>query len=460
MTEPQMTPADCARELLRDEPAFRTSRDFGPLVRQGAGAGPSVLIGDQSMLELYTGAIPSMLDYRMGLLAQPGDIVIVRQRARDFEAYLEDDLGLTGVTVLQSPEGGLVPVALQCRTAPRLREELGRRLRDAGTLTLRSYLTTGHEWRLAKSLGEETGCPVHIYGTAPRIGRRANDKLWFWRMARKVLGPRGVPPSFHAFGPAAAAARVARLRDTGQDVVIKVPSSAGGTGNLRLTTAMLSGLGLAQIHALIIGRLRAIGWAGAYPILVGVWERGVTQSPSAQVFIPLDAPPIVEGLFEQRVAGAEGEFVGAIPAVLPRPIGETMRDEATRLASVLQALGYFGWCSFDGILRDDETLHWIECNGRWSGVSIPLVATMNMIGHVPGGIAIAQDHIERGTLAFDRLLDRLDDLLFRKRQGGPGLVLTSPQNPAAAALSFNAVAVADDQATAEAILTDARDRLR
>ncbi len=460
MTRPHKALADCAQELLRDEPAFRTSQEFGPLVRQGAGTGPSVLIGDQSMLELYTGAIPTMLDYRMALLAQPGDVVIVRQRARDFETYLEDYLGLTGVTVLQAPEGGLVSVARQCRTAPRLREELGRRLRDAGGLTLCSYLTTGNEWRLAKSLGEETGCPVHIYGAAPRIGRRANDKLWFWRMARRVLGAKGVPPSFHAFGPAAAAAQVARLRDAGQDVVIKVPSSAGGTGNLRLTTAMLDGLGLAQIRALIIGRLRAIGWAGGYPILVGVWERGVTQSPSAQVFVPLDGPPIVEGLFEQRVAGPEGEFVGAIPAALPRPMAEKMRREATRLASVLQALGYFGWCSFDGILRDDETLHWIECNGRWSGVSIPLVATRNLIGRVPGGIAIAQDHIERRVLPFDRLLDRVDDLLLRKRHGGPGLVLTSPQKPAVAALSFNAVALADDQTAAETILAEARDRLR
>ena len=190
--------AKIAERLRRDEPAFKTSSDFGPFVRQGTGHGPSVLIGDQSVIELYGGLPGSMLDYRMALLAKPGDVAIVRQRSRAFEAYLQDQFGARRPVVLKAEASNLAPVARQCRTVARLSEALTSRLREAGTLTLCSYMTTGHDWRLAKVLGECIGRPLHIHGAAPRIARRVNDKLWFWRLARKFGGVEGVPRSSHA----------------------------------------------------------------------------------------------------------------------------------------------------------------------------------------------------------------------------------------------------------------------
>ena len=401
-----------------------------------------------------------MLDYRMTLLAGSGNIAVVRRRSPAFEHYLATYLGLGGLTVLEARGEDPAPVARQCREDPLLRSALEAHLVDAGGLTIQSYLTNGHDWRLAQALSGAAGTPVHVHGPAPRISKRANDKLWFWRQARRILGAGTVPPTFHAFGPAAAAAQVARIIASGRDAIVKIPSSAGGSGNFRLPAATLAGMDLAEMRALILGRLAASGWQGRYPILVGVWESGVVQSPSAQVFVPLaaDGPPRLRGLFEQRVAGAEGKFTGAAPARLPDHARRAMRFGAIDLATVFQALGYFGWCSFDAILRDDGTLHWVECNARWSGVSIPFEAARRIGGKAPRGLAIVQEHMDQTGIGVEELVARLDDLLFRAGASREGIFLLSPPD-AEMPLSFNAAAIAPSQSGAERLLTEGRARV-
>ena len=72
-------------ELLESEPALLSSLDFGPRVAQGIGDGPFLLIGDQSEISLLAPTQKTRLDYRMALLAKPGDSVLVRQQVPDFE---------------------------------------------------------------------------------------------------------------------------------------------------------------------------------------------------------------------------------------------------------------------------------------------------------------------------------------------------------------------------------------
>lgn len=452
--------ADIAMGLVRDEPALGAPADFGRYVRQGAACGPSVFIGDSTVIELYSRRPATMLDYRMTLLAEPGDIAVVHRQSPAFEDYLANVLGVTDLTVLEARPGDQSPVALQCRTLPALRRLLEGRLREHGHLTIKSYLTTGHDWRLAQALGAATGRPVHVHGPAPRIARRANDKLWFWRQARRILGTTTVPPVVHAFGPAAASAHVARIFSSGSDAVVKVPSSAGGNGNFRLTAAMMGALGLSDLRNFIVARLSQSGWSGNYPVLVGVWERGVVKSPSAQVFIPLakDGPPELHGLFEQRVVGRGGEFIGAVPAQISDATRSRMSANALDLANVFQMLGYFGWCSFDAILCDDGALHWIECNARWSGVSIPLTAATRMADGRPRGFAIAQETIEREGMGVEELVEKLHDLLLRRDDRREGLLLMSPPMPGPR-LVFNAAAVAATQSEAEWFIAEAKSRL-
>lgn len=420
-----------ADRLIRDERALLTSLDFGPYARQGEADGPSLFIGDQSEITLFRGAQGRATDYRMAGLARPGDIVVLRRRVPAFEAYLADWLDLRGVTFLEVGGPPLRPVATLCRTDPRVFDVLAARLRAAGGLTLHAYLTTGRAWRLAAALGEAAGHPVHVAGPGPRIGRRANDKLWFAGLAREVLGRDAVPPSRAAYGPAAAAGLVARYAARAAHVVVKVPDSAGSAGNLRLDSALIADWPLARIRQLLIDRLVAAGWGGSYPVLVGIWDERVTSSPSVQMQIPLPGQgvPMVDGIFEQRVRGAAGIFVGAVSDGLAGPLRERLESEALAIAAVLQRMGYFGRCSLDAVVTAEpggtDGLHWIECNGRWGGVSIPLAMARTLTGGA-GAVAVAQEIQLAPPLTTPALVDRLADHLYRHGETGAGIVLVSP----------------------------------
>ncbi|MCB4457898.1 hypothetical protein [Leisingera sp. McT4-56] len=454
-----------ARRLVRDEPALITSRDLWPGVRQGRGLGASVFIGDQVGIALFTPAMVGFHDHRMALLAEPGDTVVVRQRCPEFETYLSEHLGMKRVRFLEAHAADLAPVAKQCLSDPGLFKHLLEALEAAGSLTLYAYLVTGHLWHLAQALAAAAQLPVHVAGPSPRISRRVNDKLWFWDVAREIAGPDSVPPSAFAFGPAAAAGRIARLARTAAQVVVKVPDSAGAAGNIRFSAAQLEGLGIAEVRGQLERRLRATGWDGRYPVLVGVWESGVEKSPSVQMWIPHsgEGQPEVLGVFEQLVHGNEGKFAGARFASLGSETEQALKNDAIRLGAMFQRAGYFGPCSLDAVLRKSHSgadqIHWIECNGRWSGVSIPLAAAGRLLGRRPEGIVVVQENLEaEAALDLAQQCKALGDLLFRCGQSREGVILISPPHPGRA--SLNAMAVAGSQARAEKLMEEVFDRIR
>ncbi len=455
---------EVAAALVRDEPALVSSLDFGPRVRQGIGPGPSVWIGDPVGIPLIAPKDAGFLDHRLAPLARDGDCVMVRRRAPEFEAYLADCLGVGDISYIDADAESVLPVAAQCRSTTSLFDALTAALRAGNSITLQPYVAHGHVWRLAAELGTRTGLDVYVAGPGPRIMRRSNDKLWFWDLARRTVGAGSVPPTWAAYGPAAAAGHVARLvRQYGQ-AVVKVPDSAGAAGNLRIDASGLPSRSPLAIRELLVRQLAALGWEGAFPVLVGVWESGVTRSPSAQVWIPAqaDGPPAVLGLFEQVVEGEAGAFIGARPARLPPALETRMIAEASAIGRVLQNLGYFGPCSLDAVISSGPEgladLHWIECNGRWSGVSIPLsVARRWYHGRIPGGLVILQEKlVAPGISSTSGLVAALADLLLRK-SNSEGLVLMSPANPGWS--RFNAFAMAATQPRAEEIARAALARL-
>lgn len=453
-----------ADRLARDEPALRSSRDLWPGVQQGTGNGASLFIGDQVGIALFTPEMAGTRDYRMALLAKPGDAVVVRQRCPEFEDYLSGYPGVRQVRFLEADGADPAPVAKQCRTRPALFTPLLELLRAAGSLTLHAYLVTGHLWQLAQSLAAAAGLPVFVAGPSPRMSRRVNDKLWFWDVAREVAGREAVPPTAFAFGPAAAAGQMARLARVSGEVVVKVPDSAGAAGNIRFGAAQLEGLGTAALRDQLEQRLRATGWEGGYPVLVGVWESGVKKSPSVQMWLPhtSEGPPEILGIFEQRVQGHEGKFVGARYASLEPETGERLAADALHLGAIFQRAGYFGPCSLDAVLQSPpsgaEQIHWIECNGRWSGVSIPLAAATRLLGQRPEGIVIVQETLEpEAPVDTARQCSCLRDLLFRRGQSSEGVILVSPPHPLRP--SLNAAAVAGSQARAEALMEEVFERI-
>lgn len=456
-------PTDIACQLLRDEPALLSSLDFGASVKQGGGKGPSLLIGDQSEIPLLTDDTDGFLDHRMALLAQPGDIVLVRRREPDFEHYLAQYLGISDVTFVAGNQDDARPLALQARTSDRLLKASVNTARASGGLTIKSYLTTGHSWRLAQTIGEAADCCVHVYGPSPRVVRRANDKLWFAQLARQVIGRDATPPTMAAFGPAGAAGLVKRIAANNRQVIVKVPDSAGSAGNVRLDSAAVERMSLHALRRFLLARLRATGWDDTYPILVGVWDENVVCSPSVQLWIPAvsDAPPTVDRIFEQRVTGPAAGFVGGVPSDLPGHIQSQLRSEAVRIAAVLQQLGYFGRCSLDAVLCQDKLqppqIHWIECNGRWGGVSIPMTASQQLTGQDPA-IAIAQEVLPAMQMDTPALIRPLQDLLFDIGKRQVGIIVSSPPGRPQGML-LNLLAIADRQITADQVLQEAVERV-
>lgn len=452
-----------AEALRADEPALVSSLDFGPFVAQGYGIGPSVIIGDPSEISLINATNGGGLEYRMSLLAKAGDVVLVRQRDREFEVYLAEHLGVTDVSFMEIGQGREASIAQLARKTLWLVEHLAQLALRQGGLTLKPYITTGHIWRLAQLIGEIAQTTVHVCGPSPRVARRANDKLWFSDLVHQVIGRAATPPTFSSYGPAATAALVALVAKTSERIVVKVPDSAGSAGNISLRRVDIQGKSLTDVRSHLLDSLHACGWTDTYPVLVGVWDADVACSPSAQLWIPdiSEGPPICEGMFEQSVVGREGRFVGAARSTLPIATRTALTDQAVRLAQVLQRLGYFGRCSFDAVIQrrgaGPDVIHWIECNGRWGGVSIPLSALHTRLDKVPEGLMIAQIDVPDIHLTTAKVLDRLDGLLSLR--GSHGLILTAPaRSPNGTLLSACAVAGSED--AAKAMIAETLARLR
>lgn len=460
--EPQSSAEyEIARALSRDEPALLTSLDFGPYVRQGDGLGPAVLIGDQSEIALLENAPYSPLEHRMALLARPHDHMLLHRRDPAFEAYLEDYLGLTDFSCHQVATPANGPLTRQLWTSAEWVERFAEIARTRGGLTFKSYLTTGHTWRLAKAVGERARQVVYVNGPSPRMARRANDKLWFSHLARSLIGENATPPTLAAYGPAATAGLVKRTSRLADQVVIKVPDSAGSTGNIRLESAALRARTIAELQHLLLDRLHATGWRDGYPVLVGVWDKDVVCSPSVQIWLPLPSigPPEIEGIFEQRVHDDVGSFVGAAPTTLPQDIQNLIHRQAARIACVLQKLGYFGRCSLDAVLfqaaQAPPAVHWIECNARWGGVSLPMTAAARLAPNTAScTVAIVQEVLHGHSLSMADLLERLEGMLLRAGTGEAGIVIASPpMHPENA--QINIFAIAETHARADEILCSA-----
>lgn len=463
--------AQLATRLLADEPALCASAQaFGPGVTIGLGAGPSFLLQDLSGVALVAQPVDSHLQYRMLLLARDGDqIALSVRRCPAFETYCRETLNLGQVEVL-SPvlTDSRQSLATYCREDQQVLAKLVELARQQGQLNIKPYMGSGAVWALAGEIATRSGATVRVAAPPPRLTRRVNDKLWFSRQVTAVLGERATPPSYSAFGPAALAGRVATLVRQYDRVAIKVPNSSGSLGNLTLGSTALRQLSIRAVQDRLLMLLRRLGWHDAYPLLVSVWECPVVVTPSVQLWIPAKEKglPVVEGVFDQIVEGPVGEFVGVIPSTLPETWCRRLAGEAVRLGCLFQELGYFGRCSFDAILIGDDldsaVLHWIECNGRWGGTSIPMTLANRLLGDWRRRpfVVVQQSHPHGPPQDFAALVARLSDNLFRPGQSADGVVFLLPGRFELGTgldfmvLSETLAAARAEAATVTALLTD------
>jgi len=427
-----------AHRLLRDEPALSSTEAFGDNVSAGLFQAPAVLIGDHSEIPLADQTGTSVLGYRISHLAEQGDLLILNsERSPAFEAYRDRYLGLGQLDVLVLPSGNdaaETSIARRCVEQAdvfQIIKDLAQRERR---LNIIPHIGTGSVWRLGAAIAANNDIEIKICAPPPRLTKRVNDKLWFTQQVSEILGSEALPLTFSAFGPEALAHEVSLLSRRWPNVVIKVPDSAGSAGNVRLNSDEIKTLDVDRLRSQLLEWLRSLGWHDRYPIMVEVWDHPIVSSPSVQVWVPEreQGMPIVEGVFEQVVAGLEGKFIGAVPAALPNSWEERLANDATRIAYLFQQLGYFGRCSFDAVIAGEDyatgELHWIECNGRWGGVSVPMTLMVRLIGDWSKHpfVIVQRENMNIPPRDFAEVLKLLEGQLYKHGRDKRGVVLLTP----------------------------------
>ena len=427
-----------ANRLAANEPALGLTSVFGPRVKSGLMQGLAMMIGDNREIALADPDRSALFEYRISALAAEGDILLLSgDRNIFFERYRDEFLGLGPLDVIVLPVVSgeeSVPLARRCMACPDAIDDVVAKASKSGGLTILPYISTGSIWVLAATIAKRAGVQVRIAAPPPRLSRRVNDKVWFARRVSELLGGHSQPYFRSVYGPAALAGHVNRLARLTDRIVIKVPDSAGSLGNISLGAVDIRGRTLEDLRAYLLAILGGIGWRGRFPLLVEVWDSAVRGSPSVQTWIPelLQGPPVVEGIYEQVVTGSEGEFVGSVPAVLTRHWEERVTHEALLLATLFQHLGYFGRCSFDAIIAGnddaDGALHWIECNGRWGGVSMPMTLANRIVKNLKDRVFVV---LQLTNMAFPgrtmaEAIQTIGADLFRTRDSDEGVVLLSP----------------------------------
>lgn len=464
--------AALARRILeREDTELAKVPPLAPQLAVGYAADlPTLLLEDHSGIQLaHEGGADTALSYRALLLAGEGDLVTVYGR-RDiaYETYCRDMLGLGRVEVFAPPVASTEQTLWQACIADR--HFIARVVdvaRDAGGLNLLPYMAIGGIWRLAGDIAGKAKVPVHIAGPPPRLARAVNDKLWFAQHAARLLGGEAVPPSRTVHGMAALAGHVRRFMRLHGRVALKLSHSAASLGNLVLDSRGLAELSPAGIAAQLGALMEERGWHNPFPLQMMAWEAPLLGSPSAQIWIPLpgEGAPVVEGIFDQIVSGSSARFAGAVPSRLPEHWRQRIAEDAARLGAFFQQLGYFGRCSFDAVLIEhgdaENRLHWVECNGRWGGVSIPMTLASRLLGDwTRAGMAILdQQRAAQSTVSTEEFVDRFYGVLFKAGSRSEGAILLSPGRIAQGSAELLMLGRDDHDALArgEALLTELGD---
>lgn len=454
---------DLANSLLIEQPRLRLAQALQPLAVRRLADGPTLHLDDLSgipLLDRYCDV--SFLEERARLRAGDGDTVATRLRPDPaFEHYTRERLGLGRVEWLHGASTSQWRgSAYMCWEDPVIRQRL---VEQAGRGRLRyihPHMGSFGVWALALLLKRAAGTTLQVIAPHPALARAVNDKLWFASAVERLLGPSRVPLTRKAYSLSGLSRLLLHLAAHADRLVIKLPDSAGGAGNLRLEARQWRGRGLGETRQRLKQALAPFGWQGERPLLIGSWESEVLCTPSVQAWIPPagHGDPVIEGLFLQLVYGEEGMFEGSRPAHLPRQLSTRLSNEAARLCLLFQNLGYVGRCSLDTIVCGHELArsqhHFIECNGRWGGTSTPMTLVNRLLGDWTCRPYAAREVLEPGLerLSFPELLAGLDTHLYDARSGRGSLVL---YNPGRLRLQggIDVLALGRDQRQADALVT-------
>ena len=299
-----------------------------------------------------------------------------------------------------------------------------------------------------------------------------NDKVCFAETVSRLFGGRLLPETHEASNLTVLSKHIRAFADRGVTVVIKVPDSASGAGNVVVDASELSGQPLTTIREKLGALVSDLPWQGEKHLLVSSWETNVFGAPSVQIWIPPQGhgDPVVEGVFEQEFQGASFRFVGSRAADLPRFLVDEIATRTALLALTFQHLGYVGRCSFDLILagRGPETcrIEFIEANGRWGGTSTPMTLVNRIHDrwwakpYVARGLRISgSDNMNMSRVRFDTIVTALEDELVDVRSGRGRLVLYDPASIEARSILYVIGFGATTEAAADFVEKSVSERL-
>jgi hypothetical protein len=423
--------ADIATAIRSAQPDLRPAAPSMDEPTPGLRGGSRLVVEDHREISLCRD-LGWSLEERALFMAGDGDVVLASApRCPEFENYCRHLLGLGRAVVKQLAGPPHMPLPTRCLADAAAMSELIDLAGATGDIDLVPYIGTASVWGLARVL-TAAGVRVSVAAPPAALTSSVNNKLRFVRLVRSVAGPEAAPPTWEAAGVTELVDHLEELARCHEGLVVKVAESAGGRGIVRLDGATIRARGARAVVRRLGRRLGNDGWTGRYPLQVGVWEDPILASPSVQVWIPAagHGDPTVQGVYEQCLDGGY-RFAGAFTTTLPEHWNVTLATEALRLGLLLQALGYFGPCSFDGILVGsrlaDATLRWVECNGRWTSTSLAQLAAWRLTGIADLPLVTIQHHGSVPARSFDSVLRLLGGDAFHVREDGSGAVVMAPR---------------------------------
>ena len=423
--------------MVREDPALAPEPWVQSLSATRTELGPTLHLddlGDIPLLDRFYDV--SFFQDRARLRAVDGDLVASCTPADSaFEAYCRDVLGLGRVEWLHpKPIRSPMRVAGSCWADRSVRHALVHAMRTGALRSVHPHIGSFPVWATAHLLRSKARRPLQVIAPPPELCRRVNDKLWFAAVVERLFEARLVPKTLRVANYAALAHAVQRLAARSKSLVVKVPDSAGGGGNLLLPSELFTGRTVGEVRRELKRQMAELPWEVGEPLLVSRWEEAVLGAPSAQMWIPPEAigEPVIEGLFLQSMEGPRAEFVGCRRARLPQVVGAELAERSWLVARLFQRLGYVGRCSFDLLLIGPDLgrcrIEFIECNGRWGGTSVPMTLVNRLVGDwAERPHAVRRCPVEGASeIRFADLLEWFRDELFDRRTGRGSLVFFNP----------------------------------
>lgn len=406
------------------------------ITREALQSAPRLLLEDGSSIrepELQRDTT-SYLD-RARLRAGDGDLVICPNPVPTaFEDYCQEYLALGRVEWLQpSGRGNRRHLAHFLEADREAWQRLVEWVKEKETVVIDPYVSNLDVWDMARRLRQETGSQVFVLGAPPALSDWVNHKVHFIETVWDLFGQDATPETRIAGSLQEIVQAVRELANSCQRVIVKMPDSAGGVGNISLPSEEVWRNSREHFQVRLEKELCSRRWTPGVETVISPWLRDILASPSVQTWIPLPGEdPVVEGVFEQKIVGWQGEFCGCKPALFPTHLLQRMVDQGWLLARLFQELGYLGRCSFDFLLEGDaipssRTLI-LECNGRWGGTSLPMTMMNRILGNwksVSYTVSFCGGP-DLKHLGFQEILGAMGNRIFDVRDHRGFLILFNP----------------------------------